>query len=110
MCRCAKMTLETMPKKNISTTELKHLSDLAHLSLAAPHLVKLKTSLTALIGYIGEVKKIKLEGIQPVAQVTGKVNEYRPDVITPSLTQTQALSGSPKPTHQGFFVVERVLH
>ncbi|MBQ6449952.1 Asp-tRNA(Asn)/Glu-tRNA(Gln) amidotransferase subunit GatC [bacterium] len=59
---------------------------------------------------VDQLTKIKTDGIKPTFQVNNLVNVWREDVVETDqmLTQAQALQNAPR-THQGYFVVERVI-
>lgn len=61
-----------------------------------------------ILGYIGEIEKLDLEGIEPLTHITQTDNVFRDDVVTPSLTQEEALANAPK-RNESFFKVPKVL-
>ncbi len=54
------------------------------------------------------LEQVDLDNIPPLTHPTGLRNLTRPDKVEPSLTQAEALSNA-KRTHQGYFVVDRIL-
>jgi len=61
-----------------------------------------------ILGYIGEIEKLDLEGIEPLTHITQTENVFRDDVVTPCLTTEEALSNAPK-RNESFFKVPKVL-
>lgn len=98
-----------MKPKTIPSPDINHLSLLANLPLTDQNKMTFGKQLASVASYIGEVQKINLEGREETAQVTGKVNEFREDSITPSLSQSEALSQTRGKTYNGFFVVPQVI-
>ncbi|MBX7153472.1 MAG: Asp-tRNA(Asn)/Glu-tRNA(Gln) amidotransferase subunit GatC [Bacteriodetes bacterium] len=61
-----------------------------------------------ILGYISEIEKLDLEGIEPLTHITQTENVFRDDVVTPSLTQEEALANAPK-RNESFFKVPKVI-
>ena len=57
---------------------------------------------------VKELEKVGLQGVAKLTHPTGLRNVTRPDKVTPSLSQAEALSNA-KRTYQGYFVVDRIL-
>lgn len=87
--------------------DVKHVAKLANLPLAAEEEKRFAGQLAETIKFIDQLEKVDVKGVAPTSQVTGKTNQLRPDEITPSLSQEQALKNAPK-THNGFFVTKIV--
>lgn len=98
-----------MNSNDLTIEEVEHLANLANLKLSETDKASFQKELTSVVGYVSEVQKINLHNALPTAQVTGKVNEFREDVVTPSLSQSQAISQSKKAPYKGFFVVPQVI-
>lgn len=84
---------------------IKHLAKLANLELTEAEMVKFQDQLTAIMTYIDKLSKLDTSEVEPVSQVTGKVNTLRPDTVTPSLNQAEALKNAQR-QHNGFFVTK----
>lgn len=97
-----------MKSTDLTAKEVAHLAKLANVKLTPEKSTEFQTELTSIVGYVGEVQKIELENVQPTAQVTGKVNEFRQDIVTPSLSQSESISQASK-SYQGYFIVPAVL-
>ncbi|MBI3559237.1 Asp-tRNA(Asn)/Glu-tRNA(Gln) amidotransferase subunit GatC [Candidatus Gottesmanbacteria bacterium] len=59
---------------------------------------------------VSKLQKIETKNVVPTSQVTGLTNVFREDVIETDriLTQSEALSNAKK-THNGYFVVPKIL-
>lgn len=82
---------------------IKNIAKLANLELTEKETVKFQEQIAKIIDYVDELQKIDTKKIKPTSQVTGKTNQFRDDVVTPSLPVDEALKNGKK-THNGFFV------
>lgn len=95
-------------KKSSPKVDINHLAVLASLPLTPAEKKSINRNLSSILDHVGKVQQLELEQLPVTAQVTQKTNQFREDVVTPGLTQSQALSSAPK-SHQGFFVVPGVI-
>jgi aspartyl-tRNA(Asn)/glutamyl-tRNA(Gln) amidotransferase subunit C len=98
-----------MNSQSIPSPDINHLAKLANIPLSDDNKKAFEKQLSAVVAYVGEVTKINLDGVEETAQVTGKVNELREDVVTPSMSQAEALSQAHGHIHEGYFVVPQVI-
>lgn len=63
----------------LSIEEIKHVAGLARLSLSDEELDRYGGQLSAVLGYIDQLKEVDTEGVEECAQVTGLENVYRED-------------------------------
>ena len=84
------------------------MAKLANLHLPAQELDKFQTAFNETLAVVGNLSKLDTNHAVPTSQVTGQTNQWREDKVEPSLTTQQALSGT-KNTHDGYFVVDRIL-
>ena len=82
-------------------------SKLANLSLSADELEKMQKQLAVVVGYIDQLKEVDTKGVEPTSQVTGLENVARSDEVATSLTQKDALSGTPN-SHEAYFKVKSI--
>lgn len=66
--------------------------------------------LTSILELVSKLQKIETRNIIPTSQVTGLINIFRDDEIDENriLTQSEALFNAKK-THNGYFVVPKIL-
>lgn len=88
--------------------DINHIAKLANLSLTTEEKVKFEKQLTETLKYIENLKEVDTKDVKPTDHVTNLENVTREDVVTPSLSQEQALSNA-KDKYNGFFKVKAVL-
>lgn len=96
-----------MKKNNISPEEVKHIAKLAKLELNQDDLNKFQKQLSDILDFVDKLSEMKTTNVEPTSQVTGLKNIFRQDIITPSLSQKEALANAPR-QHQGHFVVKAI--
>ena len=94
-------------KSKLTQEEVKHVANLASLSLTHQELKKFQKQLSKILDYIEILKEIKTERVEPTSQVTGQENVFRKDEIEETLTQEEALSGT-KDKHKGRFKIKAI--
>jgi len=87
---------------------VKNLAKLAKLNLADEEIDKYSKDLTAVVGFMEEIKNLNVNNIYETARVTEEENVIREDKIASSLSQKEALKNS-KNTYNGYFLVPQVL-
>ena len=92
----------------ISRDEVIHVAKLARLSLTEEEIVKFGEQMSNILEHASAVSKIDTEGIVPTSHPLKMENVLREDVVGPSLTQVQALSGAPN-AQDGRFMVPQIL-
>jgi len=92
----------------ISKDLVKNLAKLVKLNLTDNQINKYSQDLTTVVGYMEEIKNLKVENISETARVTDEENVFREDKIKQSLSQKEALKNS-KNTHNGYFLVPQIL-
>lgn len=93
--------------KKLTTQQVKHIADLAKLSLNSQEIALFKKQLGEILSYIDKLKEVETENIEPTSQVTGLENVTREDTVEENLSKDQVLSGG-KSIYQGMFKVKRV--
>lgn len=82
-----------------------HIAALSALTLSPQEIATFQKTLSETLGYIQNLKSLDTKNISPTYQVTQKVNALREDIVTPGLTQAEALQNASQ-THNGFFVAK----
>lgn len=97
--------MKTLTKKDID-----HIAKLANLPLTSEQAEELTKQVGITVEYVSQLQSISTEGVIETSQVTGAENVFREDEIdtTRMFSQEEALTNA-KRTHNGFFVVDRVL-
>jgi aspartyl-tRNA(Asn)/glutamyl-tRNA(Gln) amidotransferase subunit C len=92
----------------ISRDEVAHLADLARIDLDDAELDHLAPQLNVILESVASIRGVAGDDVPPTSHPIPLTNVFREDVITPSLTPEQALSGAPE-AEGGRFRVPRIL-
>lgn len=92
----------------ISRDEVAHLADLARIEMSDAELDRLAPQLSVILESVASISDVAAADIPPTSHALPMVNVFREDVVTPGLTQEQALSGAPV-AEDGRFMVPRIL-
>lgn len=98
---------------SISRADVAHLASLARIALSDDELDRLGAELPKIIGHVAAVTTFvaQAEAQEPVPAMSHPQpisNVFRDDVVVPSLTPEQALSGAPA-QEDGRFLVPKIL-
>ncbi len=88
--------------------DIQHVAQLANLPLDEINAKKLEGQLEETLDYIARLNELNTKDVELTSQATGLENITREDVISPSLSQDEALKNA-KRVHNGFFVVDAIL-
>ena len=88
----------------ISRDDVAHLAQLARIELEASEIDHLAGQLEVLLGAVARVQEVAGADVAPTSHPLPLKNVFRPDVIRPSLTPEEALSGAPASEEQRFRV------
>ncbi len=86
----------------ISRDQVKHVAELAALSLGDAEIDALTRDLEAIVAYVDELATVDTEGV--AAFTHHATTPLRADVIAPGLTREEALSQAPRASGDGFVV------
>lgn len=92
----------------ISRDEVAHLAKLARLAVTEEELDTFAPQLDGILDSVAKVSEVATDDIPPTSHAVPLTNVFREDVVRPSLTQEQALSGAPA-AEDGRFRVPRIL-
>lgn len=92
----------------ISRDEVAHLAYLARIDLDDAELDHLAPQLNVILESVASIRGVAGDDVPPTSHPIPLTNVFREDVITPSLTPEQALSGAPE-AEGGRFRVPRIL-
>jgi aspartyl-tRNA(Asn)/glutamyl-tRNA(Gln) amidotransferase subunit C len=93
---------------NISRDEVAHLAQLARLAVTDDELDVFAGQLDQILDAVAKVSEVAGEDVPPTSHSVPLTNVFRDDVVTPGLTQAEALSGAPS-AEEGRFRVPRIL-
>ena len=89
---------------SISRDEVAHLAHLARIDLDDDMLDHYAEQLGAILGAVAEVAQVAAADVPATSHPLPLLNVFRDDVVSPSLTADQALSGAPAVEDQRFRV------
>ena len=65
----------------LTEEETKHIAELARIGMTKKELEKLSFDLSAVLDWIGQLEKIDVENVFPMARVAGSINVFREDNV-----------------------------
>ena len=89
---------------SLTRAEVAHLARLARIDVSEAELDHLAGQLEVILGAVARVAEVAADDIPPTSHAVPLTNVVRPDVVRPSLTPEQALSGAPAVEGQRFRV------
>ena len=92
----------------ISREEVAHLARLSRLAVTEQELDQFAGQLDVILQSVARIGDVAADDIPPTSHSVPLTNIYRDDVVRPSLTQEEALSGAPD-SAEGRFRVPRIL-
>src|SRR3954469_15695168 len=92
----------------LDESQVRHVAKLARLKLADADVARYATQLTAILGYVAQLKTVDVTGVEPMAHPLPLKNVLREDAVRPSLPVEAVLANAP--AKEGpFFTVPKVL-
>ena len=88
----------------ISRDEVAHLARLARIEMTDSELDHLAGEMGVILGAVARVQEVAGADVPPTSHPLDVKNVYRADVVVPSLTNEQALSGAPAKDEERFKV------
>jgi aspartyl-tRNA(Asn)/glutamyl-tRNA(Gln) amidotransferase subunit C len=79
----------------ISRDEVAHLARLSRIEMSDEELDHLASELDQILGAVARVQEVAQGDIPPTSHAIPLHNVFRPDVVKPSLTPEESLSGAP---------------
>ena len=88
----------------ITRDEVAHLANLARIDLSDAELDHLAPQLSVILESVASISGIAGDDVPPTSHAIPLTNVFRDDVVTPSLSAEEALSGAPEQEQQRFRV------
>jgi aspartyl-tRNA(Asn)/glutamyl-tRNA(Gln) amidotransferase subunit C len=88
----------------LSRDEVAKLAGLARIEMTEEELVELSSQFGMILDAVARVQEVSLDGVKATSHPQPLENIAREDVVKPSLTPEQALSGAPAQEEQRFRV------
>src|SRR4051794_38381736 len=92
----------------LDAAEVQKVAKLGRLKLAEADVARYATQLTAILGYVAQLKEVDVTGVEPMAHPLPLKNVLREDVVTPSLPVEAVLANAPAKDGP-YFAVPKVL-
>ncbi len=89
--------------EKLTVEEVKHIGELANLPLSESEVSKFQKQLAETLNFINNLQEVETKNVEPTSQVTGKINEWREDIVAESLSQEEALRNAAR-RYKGYFV------
>ncbi len=92
----------TKPKANpIDPAQIRHVAQLASLSLTDDEVESMTHEIGAILGYFGELDALDTRDVPPTAHVQLEAASWRADVAAPGLSRDEALAQAPRRAGDG---------
>ena len=88
----------------LSRDDVAKLAALARIEMTEAELVDLASQFGSILDAVARVQELNLDGVKPTSHPQPLENNARPDVVMPSLSPEEALSGAPAQDEQRFRV------
>jgi aspartyl-tRNA(Asn)/glutamyl-tRNA(Gln) amidotransferase subunit C len=92
----------------IDRATVDHVARLARLALSHDERERMRAELNQILEHAERIQALDLDGVEPTWQPVPLSNVVRDDLVTPSLSQEQALAGAPD-AEAGRFRVPRII-
>lgn len=89
---------------DISREDVAHLARLARIEMSDPELDHLAQELKLILGAVARVQEVATSDVPPTSHPIPVNNVVREDIVRPSLSPVEALSGAPAQTEDRFKV------
>ncbi len=93
----------------LSKDDVLKLARLARLQLSDEDVEKFQTEISSILGYVEQLQKLNLGGLEPTSQVTGLTNVMRADTEINYGVSTKELLKNAPATKDGHIKVKRIL-
>lgn len=88
--------------------DIHYVADLARIALTPEEEQRLGEQLGNIIGYVEQLRKVDVTGVEPMSHAFPLTNVTRPDERRPGLTQEEALRNAPLRAN-GLFIVPKIV-
>lgn len=94
--------------QKLTDDQVRHVAKLSRLKLDDQQIHYFAEQLSAVLGYIGKLNELNVDGIEPMAHPTDMTNKFRTDEPVAGMPTDQALANAPA-ADPPFFKVPKVL-
>lgn len=94
----------------VSEEEVRHIAELARIELSGEEVNRFAKEISDVLGYVEQLGEVDTEGVEPISQVTGKINVFRDDVAKDADEETKNIMAKNYPDSQdGYIRVKQVM-
>lgn len=97
-----------MSQTPIQEADVRHAAKLSRLALTDDEVHRYTDQLAAILGYIGKLEELDIEGVAPMPHALDQTNVFRDDHEAPGMDNAAALDNAPD-ADPPFFKVPKVL-
>ena len=94
--------------QNMEQIDVRYVAHLARLHLTDEEVARFQGQLEQVLGYVKDLSKLNVEGVEPTAHAIPMNNVFRKDETKPCLDREKVLSNAPFERH-GQFVVPKIV-
>ncbi|MBZ2175482.1 Asp-tRNA(Asn)/Glu-tRNA(Gln) amidotransferase subunit GatC [Schnuerera sp. xch1] len=92
----------------VSKKDVKHIAELSKLEFSDKELTYFTEEFSNIVEYVGELKGIDIDEVEPTYNISSKIQPLREDNIKPSLPREEVLKNAPEEQY-GYFRLPRVM-
>ncbi len=80
---------------SLTDDSVKHIAKLSSLELSEEEVIKMKTDLNDILGYMDKLSKVNTKGVSPTSHVHGITNVFREDLAKKSMEMEEIKKFAP---------------
>ena len=92
----------------LTEAEVRHIATLSRLQLSDEEVAMMMKELSAIVGYVDQLREVDVEGVDPTAHAVDVKNVFRDDVVRESIGSDRAVANAPQ-NEDSYFKVPKVL-
>jgi len=92
----------------VDAATVRRIAHLARIAVSEGEIEQLRGELNAILGFVEQLKEVKVEGVEPMTSVTPMKLKLRKDAVTDGGDAAKVLANAPQ-TEDGFFLVPKVV-
>jgi aspartyl-tRNA(Asn)/glutamyl-tRNA(Gln) amidotransferase subunit C len=93
---------------SIDETTARRVAHLARIEVAEADLAPLAAELSAILGFMDQLREVDVDGVEPMTSVTPMEMDWRPDHVIDGCIRDRVLANAPD-ARAGFFSVPKVI-
>ena len=93
---------------SVDAATVRRIAHLARIAVSEGEIEQLRGELNAILGFVEQLKEVKVEGVEPMTSVTPMKLKLRKDEVTDGGDVAKVLANAPQ-TEGGFFLVPKVV-